>query len=1156
MLDYELADRYRLESGRVVLSGVQALSRLPLDQLRQDRLLGHRTSAFLSGYPGSPLGGFDQEVQRALRVVDGFDVVHQPAVNEELGATAVMGSQLAAARPDFTRDGVVGFWYGKAPGLDRAGDALRHGVFAGTSRLGGAVALVGDDPASKSSTMPSSSDATLSDLHMPIFYPGNVAECIELGLHAVAASRASGLWASLKVVTAVADGSGSVDLPVLDAPPIIPTIEIDGDTWTCTPSAQFLGPRMLKVEREFREVRLPLAKRYGVENKLNRITADAPDSWIGLVASGFTYYELIEALRRLGLEGDAIAKAGIRLLHLRMPVPFDEEIVRQFARGLSEIVVIEEKNPTLELLVRNTLYGSADQPLVVGKRDERGSLLFQEWGRLDADAIGPALRTRLTSTLADRLTPEPEKRERVRIPLTVERAPHFCSGCPHNWGVKVPDDALMGSGTGCHGMALLMEPERVGEGIGITAMGNEGTQWIGMAPFVDTPHLFQNYGDGTYFHSGQLAVQNCIGAGVDITFKILYNHTVAMTGGQDAVSIVSVPDLADILIKQGVSRVAITTDDAGKYNRVDLPKNVTVTDRRTIVDVQEELAAIKGVTVLIHDQACAAELRRGRRRDIVETPDRRVVINERICEGCGDCGDVSGCLSLQPIETPFGRKTAIDQNSCNFDYSCLEGDCPAFMSVSTANASNTSGVIAPPASDEPMMTTRSTTRIRMAGIGGTGVVTAAQILGTAATMDGWDVLGLDQTGLSQKAGPVVSDVVITRPGEVSSNFVGSEQADLVLGFDALVAASDRSLSSASTDTVVVASTNETPTGQQVLHPERTEIGQSTGEAVERLNAATDPSANRFVDAAALSKALLGSEAIANTLLLGVATQLGLLPVKVEAIERAIELNGVMVDANLAGFAWGRRWVTHPSETEALAFASPTVAKEAITLPAKLASRVNALRLNDTAGLGDKAVDATMLTADLIDYQDLSYAKRYVARLEQVSAAERSVSPASRELTRTVAANLHKLMAYKDEYEVARLMLLDESTEMAEAVGGPGAEVTWHLHPPMLKAIGRDAKVNFGQATAPAFKALRAGKRVRGTRFDPFGQTEMRRMERALIDEYEDALTRICRSLDADNLADAIEIAALPDQVRGYEDLKVRRAREYRAELARRLANLT
>ena len=987
--NYKLTDRYLAEGGRVFLTGIQALTRVPIEQLRLDRRHGRNTAAFLSGYPGSPLGGLDQEIARATSLVPDLPIVHQPAVNEELGATAVMGSQLAPGRPDARYDGVVGFWYGKAPGLDRAGDALRHGVFAGSSPQGGAVVMVGDDPACKSSTMPSSSDATLVDLHMPVLYPGTVAECVELGLHAVALSRATGLWSAMKIVTPIADGSGTVDLPVLDADPVLPTVDVDGRRWENTPSAQFLGQRMLTVEREFREVRLPLANRYGAANDLNRVTADPPDAWIGLVASGFTYYELLDALRRLGIAGEAeLRAAGIRVLHLRMPVPFDADLVRHFARGLDEIVVVEEKNPTLEWLIKDALYGSPNQPRVVGKNHGDGRVLMQAWGRLDADAILPGLRERLSVRLTDRLAPEPQpSRERSLIPLSVNRSPFFCSGCPHNWGTKVPGDSLVGAGTGCHGMSLLMDADRVGEGIGVTAMGNEGAQWVGMEPFVETDHLFQNYGDGTYFHSAQLALQFCIGAGKHMTFKILYNSTVAMTGGQDSPYQITVPKLAEILLAQGVTAVAVTAEDTSRYGPADLPSGVQLHDRTEIVAVQERLRQQPGVTVLIHDQACAAELRRDRRRGKIETPTRRVLINHRICEGCGDCGDVSNCLSVQPVDTPLGRKTTIDQGSCNYDESCLNGDCPAFMTVDveprrSGQIDEARDPFAQPMPEPSFDPGVAHVRVRMAGIGGTGVVTVAQVLATAAMLDGWVVRGLDQTGLSQKAGPVISDVVLSRTGTAASNLIGRGQADVVLGFDGLVAASDGSVAAAdSATTAVIASSHHTPTGRMISQPD---IPYPDAEIAARLDAAGPTDKSRRVDAVAVTEALVGSAAPSNVFLLGVAVQDGTIPVSTAAVEQAIDLNGIAVDANLAAFAWGRRWAVDPDAVGNLVStgsAGPDVrpggteAASVFTappLPRRLREQLNELELpQDLVGVVEQ------LAADLADYQDNAYARSYL-----------------------------------------------------------------------------------------------------------------------------------------------------------------------------------
>jgi indolepyruvate ferredoxin oxidoreductase len=1148
---YRLEDRYERTEGRVLLSGIQALARIAVEQLRTDSDNGLNTAALISGYPGSPLGGFDLEVSRLKRQLPDIPIVHQPAVNEELGASAVMGSQLVSGRPDAQRDGVLGIWYGKAPGLDRATDAIRHGVFAGTSRFGGAVAIVGDDPMAKSSTMPSSSDAALVDLHMPILYPGTVQECLELGLHAVAISRASGLWSAMKVVTPVADGSGTVDLPVLATAPVIPEIEVDGVRWENTPSAVFLGPRMVEVEREFHEVRSVLAQRYSIENAINRVTVDPEDAWIGLVATGYTYTQLLEALRRLGFDNEAeLASAGIRLLQLRMPVPFDSALVRRFARGLQEIVVVEEKNPTLEWLIKDALYALSERPSVVGKTHEDGRPLMRPWGRLDADAIVGGLRDRLATKLDDRMVPSQvaSPKKRTRIPLSVARTPFFCSGCPHNWGTKVPEGSLVGAGTGCHGMSLLMDPERVGETIGITAMGNEGAHWIGMAPFVDTGHIVQNFGDGTFFHSGQLAVQAAVGSGTTMTFKILYNDTVAMTGGQEATHRIGVPELTHTLAAHGVQRVLITTDDPATYDTAGLADGVQVWDRNRVVEAQELLATIDGVTVLIHHQGCAAEIRRDRRRGRLDKPTTRIVINHRICEGCGDCGDVSNCLSVQPLDTPLGRKTTIDQASCNLDRSCVEGDCPSFMTVEIDPNAPSGALVEPPipAPAPGIDDAVSRMSIRMAGIGGTGVVTVAQVLATAAMLDGWDIHGLDQTGLSQKAGPVVSDVVLTRGGGAASNLIGEGEATTILAFDQLVGSSDSVLNAEGPSTRVIGSTTVTPTGAiagdpRISYPSQHELRARFGREDARLDL--------WMDAAELTANLVGDSATSNVFVLGVGVQAGAVPVAISHIEEAIRLNGVVVEANLAAFAWGRAWVDDAAAVEQAARENgfgQTPSVVVSSLPDTLSRRV--------ARIEDPSLEqlVRLRSADLIGYQDLALAERYLATIEAVLAAEVGADPNSTELTAAVAHGLHKFMAYKDEYEVARLLLGSEGSETVRSVGGTDKTATWHLHPPALRARGMGRKLRFGHRSRPAMRALAAGKRVRGTAFDPFGRAEVRRLERALLAEYEATIDMLLAGLTPETLEHAARIAHLADQVRGFEDLKIRRAAEYRQAVALQL----
>ncbi|NNF56417.1 MAG: indolepyruvate ferredoxin oxidoreductase family protein [Acidimicrobiales bacterium] len=1144
VIEYQLTDRYINDAGRVLMTGVQALARLPIEQLRIDRANGLNTAAFISGYPGSPLGGYDQEVARAARTVPDLPIICQPGVNEELGATAVMGSQLAAAQPDFNRDGVLGIWYGKAPGLDRASDAIRHAVFAGTSRYGGAIALVGDDAGAKSSTLPTSSDATIYDLHMPLFYPGDVQETVDLGRHAVVLSRLSGLWTSMKIVSAVADGNGTVDLDIGRVVPIIPDLSIPGDPngeiFVPHPSGRLLTPYTLALEEEFRNTRLVLAERYAVANGLNRVTVNPSDAWIGLVATGHTYHELLEALRRLGLEtASQIEAAGIRLIQMQMPLSVDRQNIRRFARGLAEIVVVEEKNPTLEWLVKNALYGGPDQPRVVGKQHEDGRMLMKNYGLLDAGSMVEGLRQRLAPRIGQRLAPAPPPhREKALIPLAVKRTPYFCSGCPHNHSTKVPDGALVGAGIGCHGMVLLMDEEKVGDSAGIGAMGGEGVQWIGMSPFLERDHFIQNLGDGTFFHSGQLAIQASIAAGVNTTYKLLFNGTVAMTGGQSVEGSVGVPEITSMLYAHGAKEILITTDDVEKYKGVELPDGpagrTKVWDRSRMIEAQEHLAAVQGVTILIHDQACAAQLRRERKRGTLVSPTERVVINHRICEACGDCGEVSNCLSVQPVQTPLGVKTTIDQSSCNLDMSCLAGDCPSFMTVSVDDAERATPTapIVPSLPDPSMDNNSNSFDVHVVGIGGTGVVTASQIIGTAAMLDGYAVRGLDQTGLSQKAGQVSSDIRLRRNDAAQSNLIGDGGADLILGFDLLAAASPKSLMVGEKGrTVMIASATETPTGSMVGRPDI--VYPSLDELRDRVSRSTRPDKNRFVDAGRICNQFFGGTASANIFLIGVAIQAEALPVSPNRIEEAIRLNGVAVETNLAAFAAGRHWVQNSAayETSAQSGGLEVVVPE---LSKKLRGRVEG-----------KPDVVALLAADLAGYQDEKYAGRFLDLVDT------SASVGGPELVEAVARGYHKLLAYKDEYEVARLLIGPEAEASARAVGGEGAEVTWRLHPPMLKALGMHNKMEIpAKLGVPAMKALAKGKRLRGTRLDPFGRAEVRVVERAMIDEFQSAMLKTLARLERGEIREeeAIRIASLPMAVRGYEDLKLRRAATFREAL--------
>jgi indolepyruvate ferredoxin oxidoreductase len=1159
---FTLESKYTQEEGRIYLTGIQALVRLPMDQHRADRRRGLRTATFIAGYRGSPLGGFDMELERNRRLLEQFHIVHSPALNEELAATAVMGSQQVGFYPGARYDGVLGMWYGKGPGVDRSGDAFKHANFAGTGKNGGVLALGGDDPSSKSSTLPSASEVAFYDALMPVLYPGDVQDILDLGLHGFALSRASGLWVAMKIVTNVADGAGTAEVAPDRIQPVIPTVEYDGRPFEHQGDWRLLPPHNLEMERAIHGARLEMARRYARENGLNRITVPTRDAWLGIVAAGKTYYDVRQALTELGLDVAALDRYGVRLLKVGMLFPLEPDIVKEFARGLEEVLVIEEKRPFLETFVKDILYGLAQRPVVVGKRDEEDRPLVPAHGELDPDTIARAIAARLgrklrIPTVEARLAYLEATRQRPAPLIPLPRTAYYCSGCPHNTSTVVPPGHIAAAGIGCHSMALWMDPAIYGQTIGITQMGGEGAQWVGIAPFTETQHIFQNLGDGTLFHSGGLAINYAVASGVNITYKILYNSAVAMTGGQTATGQLPIPALVRRLEAEGVKRVIITTDDVEKYRGVTLSPIAEVWPRERIIEAQETLAATPGVTVLIHDQQCAAEKRRLRKRGRLVDPPTRVFINERVCEGCGDCGRKSNCLSVQPVDTEFGRKTQIHQSSCNKDYSCLRGDCPSFITVEPVKNGHRPagrGAGGREVLDRSLALPEPVRRVpeegfalHMMGIGGTGVVTVNQILGTAALLDGRHVWGLDQTGLSQKGGPVVSDLKISSAPQKTSK-VSAGGADLYLGFDLLVAADPNNLAKADpTRTIAVISTSKIPTGRMVVDPNATY--PALADLLGAIAASTRREGNVYLDAQALAEALFGDHMPANILLLGAAYQAGALPISAAAIEQAIRLNGTAVETNLAAFRWGRLAVADPARVEALVEPAP---RDAARPEPPAAVRP----LYDWAAPGSELRRLLAVRVpDLVDYQDLAYARAYATFVRRVARVEQERTPGQTALAEAVARYLYKLMAYKDEYEVARLHLDPAVRREIAARFGPEARIAWHLHPPLLRALGLTHKVKLGPWFAPAFQALRQMKRLRGTPLDPFGHTEVRRTERALIAEYRQMIEAACARLTPENHALAVRLAELPDMVRGYERVKLENVQRYRAAAQALLAQI-
>ncbi|MHB1328492.1 MAG: indolepyruvate ferredoxin oxidoreductase family protein [Gemmatimonadales bacterium] len=1148
-----LDDKFLLEDGTIALSGVQALVRLPLDQHRADRRSGLNTATLISGYRGSPLGGYDSALTAARKILATHQVTFLPGVNEDLGATAVFGAQLANLLPEPRFDGVLGIWYGKGPGVDRTGDAFRHANLTGVGKHGGVLAVAGDDPASKSSTVPSASEVALFDAQMPVLYPGDVQGVIDLGLKGFALSRYSGLWVGFKITTNVADEFSTAQVSPRQSDWVRPEFEFAGKPWQPTQSHTLFAPYNLQLEQELWEGRLEAARHFAVANGLNRVVVNPTDAWLGIVAAGKTYLDLREALSRLDLDEGDLHRFGIRLLRIDMLYPLDGPSLRRFATGLEQVLVVEEKRSFLELLVRDALYNMADRPHIVGKRDEQEGILVPGHGELDADTLLPLLAGRLRSRIPDidaRLAHLMGGRAAPAAPLglAAQRLAYFCSGCPHNRSTVVPEGSLAAAGIGCHGMAVTMD--RVGAGF--TQMGGEGAQWVGASFFSNTPHIFQNIGDGTLFHSGSLAIRQAIAAGTNITYKILYNGAVAMTGGQHADGSIGIPDLTRELAAEGVKRTVVLTDEIERYRGVSLAAGVDVRSRDALDETQRELRETTGVTALIYDQHCAADLRRRRKRGLAPERALRVVINERVCEGCGDCGVKSNCLSVMPVETDFGRKTRIHQSSCNTDYSCLDGDCPAFVTAVPSKQGAGSKHAAKPSVPtfeipeaslpEPANKAVSGANLYFMGIGGTGVVTVNQVLGTAALLDGRSVRCLDQTGLSQKGGAVVSHLKISATAEVISNKVGAGEADAYIGFDVLTAADARHLVRARPDrTVAIISSSRTPTGLMVRNAA---VGFPAGDMLHRrIDAATRADANVYLDAEGLADRYFGSHLAANFIVVGAAYQAGVIPIASQQIEAAIVLNGASATMNIQSFRLGRRLVADPSWRPEIPAAPESSTAKPVTppaLPAPLQSRIQA-----AATSPELERLMTSRAADLIGYQNVSYAERYLAFVEQVAERERTLGLGT-ELAEAVARYFYKLMAYKDEYEVARLMLDPAfQTSLDDAVGA-GAAIQFRLHPPVLRAMGLKRKLALGAWFRPAFRLLRAVRGLRGSWLDPFGRDAIRRVERELIGEYREMIEAELAGLSEATHARAVALARLPDMIRGYEGVKRGNIERYRS----------
>ncbi|TDR90045.1 indolepyruvate ferredoxin oxidoreductase family protein [Enterovirga rhinocerotis] len=1144
-----LADKYDLTKDRVFISGTQAIIRLLMMQRERDRLAGLNTAGFVSGYRGSPIGGLDLNLYRVKKQLAEHHIVFQPGLNEELAATANWGAQQAAIRGEGKYDGVFGVWYGKGPGVDRTGDVFRHANQAGTAQYGGVLALMGDDHTAESSTVAHQSEFAFVDVMSPILNPAGVQEILDYGLHGFALSRFAGVWTAFKCVKDNIESTASVDGSIDRVKIVIP------DDFAMPPGGLNIRTRdpFLELEARLHDYKRDAMLAYVRANNLNQmVLTGGRNPKVGIITVGKSYLDVREAMEELGLDEVKASDMGLRLFKVACPWPLPQSELIDFARGLDLVIVVEEKRSLIEVQVKEELYGTANQPLVIGKKNEGGDWLFPVKGALDANEIAIAIGDRLlryhnNDDLAQRVSRLKQAQEMLAQASDVAvRTPGFCSGCPHNTSTKVPEGHRAYAGIGCHFMAQWMDRSTEG----YTQMGGEGANWIGEAPFSTRRHMFQNLGDGTYNHSGSLALRWAVDTKTDITYKILFNDAVAMTGGQPHEGSLTVDQIARQVAAEGVETIRLVTDEPDKYPaNYRWPAGLTIHHRDELETIQRELAEIPGVTVLLYDQTCATEKRRRRKRGAFPDPDKRVIINDLVCEGCGDCSVQSNCVSVQPLETEFGRKRQIDQSNCNKDFSCVKGFCPSFVTVHGGKPKKPKPV-ALASSDgmaelpEPVLPEMGTTfNVLVLGIGGTGVLTVGSIMGMAAHLEGKGLGLIDMAGLAQKGGAVVSNLKLAqRQEDITSIRVTAGQADLVLGCDLVVTGSKKVLGSIRVGrTGLVVNTAEVMPGDFArnadfsLPAERLKrvIAQTAGGRSE-----TGPGVS-FVDATAAATALLGNAIGANMFMLGYAWQTGRVPLTRESIRQAIELNGEAVPMNLDAFEWGRRAAVEP---------------EAV---AKLVASAKAS--GDTADLSESLDEViARRVAFLADYQDAAYAARYKGLVEKTRAAEARVVPGGTGFTEAVARYLFKLMAYKDEYEVARLYTNGHFQKQIEATFEAGTlRYEFHLAPPLLARpdpeTGVPRKMSFGPWMMKAFGLLAKLKGLRGGTFDVFGYTHERKTERQLIRDYEAMLDEVLPKLSARNHAVAIGLATIPEKIRGYGHVKERHLAAAKTEEAALLA---
>ena len=1141
-----LEDKYTLQSGRIYLSGIQALVRLPLVQRARDRAAGLNTAGFISGYRGSPLGTYDSALWQAKALLEKNDIRFRPGLNEDLAATAVWGSQQVGLFPGATVDGVFGIWYGKGPGVDRSLDVLRHANWAGTAPHGGVLAIAGDDHGAQSTTTAYQCEQAFEAAMMPILNPATIQDYLDLGLFGFALSRFSACWVAFKATSEAVDSSASV---YVDPQRI--TVTIPQDFEMPPGGLHIRWPRggmdwAVEQERRLHGPKLAAAQAFARANSLDRVAINSPQPRLGVVTTGKAYLDVRQALSELGITEQRAAELGIRVYKVALTWPLEPQGALAFAQGLKDVLVVEEKRGFVENQLVRLLYNvdASRRPSIVGKTDETGAVLLPSTGELTPTMVARAIVARLkrfgdTSQFDERLARLEAFERPVQPASSIQRTPFFCSGCPHNTSTRVPEGSRAMAGIGCHSMALFMPDRHTAT---LTHMGGEGANWIGQAPFTTERHVFQNLGDGTYAHSGLMAIRAAAAAGVNITYKILYNDAVAMTGGQPVEGAMTVPQIAQQVLAEGTRRVIVVTDDPRKYPKhAGFPAGVVIRHRDDLDAVQRELRDIEGLTVLIYDQTCAAEKRRRRKRGKFPDPPQRVFINDAVCEGCGDCSDKSNCIAVLPVETALGRKRRVDQSNCNKDFSCLKGFCPSFVTVRGATprklgglAGNDSLFAGLPEPHAPPL--QRPYGILITGVGGTGVVTLGALLGMAAHLEGKGCTVLDISGLAQKNGAVMSHVRLApQPEDLYAVRVASGGADVLLACDPVVAASPVALSRLRPGaTKAIINSHAQPTAAFVFKPD---IDFETAKMLHAIKTAAGDGDS--IDATALAAALMGDSIAANLFMLGYAFQKGLLPLTLAAIERAIALNGVAVDINKRSFAWGRLAGHDRAQVEALVRGA----------------------LHDDPTPEPQSLDALVESraAVLKNYQNAAYAQRYRNTVRTICVAEAKLARGFSGLAETVARNLFTLMAYKDEYEVARLYADGAFLKKLQRQFDGDFTVDYHLAPPLLArrdpTTGEPKKRVFGPWMRHVFKLLTWLRPLRGTVLDIFGYTQERRMERRLIAEYEAILRELSTTLSPDNHALAVEIASLPAKMRGFGHIKARNVESAKACEAELLARL-